>query len=104
MITDGSFKCKDGRWVMMLGVESRLHWTKTITALELQDSLVRFPNPQSCARELALTLLSFSRWIGALRRRVSTGSARRSSRTSDSPPRPTTSGEADPPAAPADSC
>jgi len=56
MITDGSFKCKDGRWIMMLGVESRLHWTKTITALELQDSLVRLPNPQSCARELACAL------------------------------------------------
>ena len=51
MITDGSFKCKDGRWIMMLGVESRLHWTKTITALELQDSLVRFPNSQSCGHE-----------------------------------------------------
>lgn len=39
MITDASFRCKDGRWIMLLGVESRRHWTKTIHALGLSGQL-----------------------------------------------------------------
>lgn len=35
MITDGSFRCKDGRWIMLLGIESNRHWEKTVKALGL---------------------------------------------------------------------
>lgn len=39
MITDGTYRCKDGRWIMLLGIESRRHWTKTIHALGVSDRL-----------------------------------------------------------------
>jgi len=38
-ITDGSFVCKDGRWIMLLGIESKKHWTKTVQALGLSSEL-----------------------------------------------------------------
>jgi crotonobetainyl-CoA:carnitine CoA-transferase CaiB-like acyl-CoA transferase len=28
-------RCSDGRWILLLGMESRLHWTKTMRALGL---------------------------------------------------------------------
>ena len=38
-ITDGAFKCKDGKWILLLGIESSRHWTKTVRALDMSDVL-----------------------------------------------------------------
>lgn len=39
MITDATFRCKDGRWIMLLGVESGRHWAKTVKALDVGDRI-----------------------------------------------------------------
>eukprot|EP00656_Telonema_subtile_P029841 TRINITY_DN32907_c0_g1_i1.p1 TRINITY_DN32907_c0_g1~~TRINITY_DN32907_c0_g1_i1.p1 ORF type:complete len:367 (-),score=93.97 TRINITY_DN32907_c0_g1_i1:96-1196(-) len=45
-VTDGAFKCKDGRWVLLLGIESKRHWTKTIRVLGLEQLPDKWPGPR----------------------------------------------------------
>ena len=39
-VTMGVFRCRDDRWIQLLGMELPKHWDKTMKALGMQDQIV----------------------------------------------------------------